>query len=104
MLCNILKNAFLYCEKETPDCTIQFNEEDFVITVEDKGLGIPEDEMSHLFQSFFRARNIVNLNIPGNGLGLVIAKRIADLHSGSIEIESEENVGTKVIMTLPINQ
>jgi PAS domain S-box-containing protein len=104
MLCNILKNAFLYCEKETPDCTIQFNKNDFVISVEDKGLGIPEDEMSHLFQSFFRARNIVNLNIPGNGLGVVIAKRIADIHNGTIIVESDVNVGTKGTMTLPIQQ
>ncbi|MGB0390060.1 MAG: PAS domain S-box protein [Salibacteraceae bacterium] len=97
---NICKNALIYSE-EGVDCKVRFLEESFEIEVSDKGVGIPEEEMPHLFTSFFRAKNIVNHNIPGNGLGLIISKRIADLHSGSIEISSKENEGTIVKVTIP---
>ena len=53
-----------------------------------------------MFDSFYRGSNADN--IPGTGLGLSIAKYFVDLHQGSIAIESELNVGTKVILTLPV--
>ena len=101
MVCNILKNAMLYSSEGNPKITISFNEENTVLKIEDKGLGIPENELKLLFTSFFRAQNIVNLNIPGNGLGLVIAKKIVDLHEGEIDVQSIENEGTEVMVTLP---
>ncbi len=101
MLLNVLKNALLYSENGPPKLLLEFASENIIITIKDKGLGIPKDEMPLLFTSFFRANNIVNLNIPGNGLGLVIAKKIMDLHHGTITIDSEENVGTEVTITLP---
>jgi signal transduction histidine kinase len=81
--------------------TITFRADDIHILLKDKGLGIPKDEMNLMFTSFFRAKNIVNLNIPGNGLGLVISKKIVDLHKGTIQLRSEENVGTEVEIILP---
>lgn len=101
LICNVLKNALLYSQDKDVECELVFEEEGFTVVISDHGMGIPEDEMSHLFTSFFRAKNIVNLNIPGNGLGLVIAKRIVDIHHGEIKIESEENVGTKVSIQIP---
>jgi signal transduction histidine kinase len=52
-----------------------------------------------LFDSFHRANNVGS--IPGTGLGLAIVKRAIDLHGGTIELESELNVGTTFIITLP---
>lgn len=104
LLWNVVKNAFLYSKEENPTCILNLNDTQYSIIISDKGLGIPKDEMTHLFTSFFRAKNILNLNIPGNGLGLVIAKRITDLHGGTISIESVENEGTTVVITIPNEQ
>ena len=101
LICNIFKNSLLYSTNEEIECEILFTEQGFEVVVEDKGLGIPQDDIKHLFTSFFRAKNIVNLNIPGNGLGLVISKRIVDLHHGEISLESEENLGTTVKIKFP---
>jgi signal transduction histidine kinase len=70
------------------------------IMVADTGIGIPEDEQGKLFQHFYRASNARREVTSGSGLGLVIARRIADLHCGSIVVESEENRGTKVTVEL----
>jgi len=101
MICNVLKNALIYSSEGNPKFTIEFNDENIQLSIKDNGLGIPENEIKQLFTSFFRAQNIVNLNIPGNGLGLVIAKKIVDLHNGEIEVHSVEDEGTEVKVTLP---
>ena len=62
------------------------------ITVQDEGMGISEEDKEHLFSSFFRGRNVVN--IQGTGLGLHIVKRYIDLLGGSIKLESELGKGT----------
>ena len=100
LIYNLCKNALLYSEKSIK-LEVDLKEKGFDIIVSDNGLGIPEDEQIHLFTSFFRAKNIVNLNIPGNGLGLTISERIVELHNGVIKIESKENQGTKVIVSIP---
>jgi PAS domain S-box-containing protein len=101
LMCNVLKNGLLYSNDSNVCCELVFEKDSFSVVITDEGIGIPEDEMGHLFTSFFRAKNIVNLNIPGNGLGLVIAKKIIDLHHGEIKIDSEVNVGTKVAVHIP---
>ncbi len=100
LIYNLCKNGLLYSEKAVK-LEVDLKETGFDITVSDKGLGIPEEEQVHLFTSFFRAKNIVNLNIPGNGLGLTISERIVELHNGVIKIESKENKGTKVFVSIP---
>jgi PAS domain S-box-containing protein len=99
---NLVSNAFKYSEKENPKVGLNFNKNSVTISVEDKGLGIPEGEREKLFQPFHRADNVAN--IQGTGLGLVIAKEYTELNGGHIEVESQENVGTKVLVTLPIRQ
>lgn len=71
------------------------------IAVADEGIGIAADEQVHLFSSFFRAANAVN--IQGTGLGLHIVKRYADLLSGDIKLSSELNKGTTVELIIPVN-
>ena len=100
LMFNVFKNALLYSENKVV-CELKFEPDSFSVEISDTGIGIPKEETSHLFTTFFRAKNIVNLNIPGNGLGLVISKKIANIHSGSIEVESVENEGTIVTVTIP---
>jgi signal transduction histidine kinase len=74
----------------------------WTIEVRDDGIGIPADELETTFLRFRRASNARDLQIPGTGLGLTIAKVVADLHSATIEVESIEGKGTTVRVQLPI--
>jgi signal transduction histidine kinase len=71
-----------------------------VISVRDEGIGIPEADREHLFSSFFRGKNA--LNIQGTGLGLHIVKRYVDLLGGSIDLQSELDKGTTITFTIPV--
>ena len=71
------------------------------IVVRDQGIGIPEADLPHIFDRFYRGRNVISL-IEGTGIGLSGAKQIVDQHGGSIEVESVEGHGTTVTVILPI--
>ena len=97
---NLISNAFKYSEKKNPEVIIEFTEKVVVIMVQDYGIGIPKKEIKNLFQPFYRALNVQAMQ--GTGLGLSIAKDYIELNGGTIEVESEINVGTQFIITLPI--
>ena len=71
-----------------------------LISIEDTGVGIPPDQVSHLFTRFFRARNVEGTT-PGTGLGLSIACQIIEMHGGEIRVESELDKGTIFTIQLP---
>jgi PAS domain S-box-containing protein len=71
------------------------------IAVQDQGIGISEEDQEHLFSSFFRGKNAIN--IQGTGLGLHIVKRYVDLMGGSVELKSKLEEGTTVLLTIPVN-
>ena len=70
-----------------------------VFTIQDRGIGIPEADLPTLFEAFHRASNVGE--IPGTGLGLVISKRCAELHGGSIHVKSTPGEGTTFTVRLP---
>ena len=70
------------------------------ISVTDKGIGISSDDQEHLFSSFFRGKNAIN--IQGTGLGLHIVRRYIDLLGGDVQVQSELNKGTTITFTIPI--
>jgi signal transduction histidine kinase len=70
----------------------------FVIS--DRGIGIHEEDLEHLFSAFHRGKNVGIL--PGTGLGLSIVKNCIDIHNGSITVNSKLNVGTEFTVTLPV--
>lgn len=72
------------------------------IAIEDSGSGIPPEHLDKLFNRFYRTDASRTLHSGGNGLGLAIVKSIIDLHQGSISIESQINIGTRVILKLPL--
>jgi PAS domain S-box-containing protein len=72
-----------------------------VITVADTGIGIPADELPHLFDRFFRASNAVQQGIKGTGLGLAITKAIVDAHGGTLTATAGPVAGTAFTLTLP---
>ncbi len=100
MLENLLDNAVKFTPPEgCIQVTTQAIEQGIQITINDSGIGIPEDDLPHLFQRFRRGHNTADY--PGSGLGLAIVKVIADKHHGEVMIHSSGS-GTCVMMQLPI--
>ncbi len=103
ILDNLISNALKYSEgKPAPEVTLEYENESFQVIVEDYGIGIPEDELNHLGESFFRAKNA--LNIPGTGLGLVLVDNFIQMHQGSARWDNKPTGGVKVILNFPQNQ
>lgn len=100
ILFNLITNAIKY-SKEDINCVFSYEEKGLVLTIEDRGIGIPEEDQKHLFTRFFRAGNVSN--IQGTGLGLNIVRRYVNLLKGAITFESKQEEGTTFIVTLPIN-
>jgi PAS domain S-box-containing protein len=97
---NLLTNAAKYSpERDEVLFSLQCSEEEAIISVQDRGIGIPEDDQQKLFEVFHRARNVGG--ISGTGLGLTIVKQAVDAHGGTISVESHENVGTTFTICLP---
>lgn len=71
------------------------------ITVEDKGIGITKKDLKQIFSPFYRAKDVVDSQIHGNGLGLSLVKQTVDAHHGKIEVESEIGKGSKFTIELP---
>jgi signal transduction histidine kinase len=78
---------------------VQREQEDTVFEVADTGIGIPAEEIPHLFGSFHRASNVGS--IQGTGLGLAIVKNAVDRHGGRIEVASRLGEGTRFTVRLP---
>src|ERR1044071_1952763 len=70
------------------------------LTITDTGIGIPAEDLSHLFERFHRGRNASNY--AGNGLGLAIVKAIITAHGGTITTQSEAGKGTQMLVSIPL--
>ena len=101
ILINLLSNAIKFSpEDSTIWLKIRNHANQLRLTVRDEGLGISEDDQQHLFSSFFRGKNVVN--IEGTGLGLHIVKRYTELLQGNIQLESKINEGTIITVIAPV--
>ena len=100
IMLNLISNAIKFSGegKKVWLCTNTINSV-LNISVRDQGLGIPEEDQPHLFSTFFRAKNVSN--IQGTGLGLPIVKRYVNLLGGDIHLNSELEKGTEVVISLP---
>ena len=103
ILINLISNAIKFSEEgKNIAIDAKTSNNKVVMAVSDEGIGIGKDDQEHLFTSFFRAANAVN--IQGTGLGLHIVKRYIDLLGGEVKLESELNKGTTITFSIPINE
>jgi PAS domain S-box-containing protein len=102
ILINLLTNASKYSPQGSP---IQFDLtchlESVVFRIQDQGIGIPPEDIPHLFDCFYRASNAGT--VQGTGLGLAIAKQCVDLHGGEITVDSFVGEDTTFTVTLPLS-
>ncbi|MCR8845710.1 HAMP domain-containing histidine kinase [Paenibacillus sp. SC116] len=97
----LLNNAVKYSSGDI-DVLVSADESHAHIVVKDCGVGIPEEDIPHLFERFYRVDKARHRETGGTGLGLSIAKQIVDAHDGTIEVESQESVGTSFIIHFPL--
>ena len=105
ILINLLANAVKYsgpgCGQSGSTATVRATctNRELTLVVQDQGVGIPKADQEHLFERFFRAKNVAN--IAGTGLGLHIVGRYVDLMGGSVALHGVLDQGTTVTLTLP---
>ncbi|MBU2645057.1 GAF domain-containing sensor histidine kinase [bacterium] len=105
MLENLISNAIRYTPTKGR-VTVEFMElqqKGIRILISDNGIGIPKASLPRVFEEFYRAKNAQELEEHGTGLGMSIAKEIVTQHGGKISLESEEGLGTLVVIQLPLN-
>lgn len=101
---NLLMNSIKYTpEKGNVKLIVKNASDHFICEVSDNGIGIPKEDLSKIFDEFYRASNVKHDINTGTGLGLSIVKQIITNHKGKIRVESKLGEGTKFIFTLPVN-
>jgi heavy metal sensor kinase len=102
LLLNLLDNAIKHSSPgQTVRMTLERDGGAPVLTVEDSGVGIPEQDIPHIFERFFRTDRSRSRQVPGSGLGLSISKWIVDAHGGSISVASKMGAGSVFTIHLP---
>lgn len=102
-LSNLVENAVKYnSEHGYVKVTLDADHQFFTVTIEDNGIGIPEDAREHIFERFYRVDKSHSQQIGGNGLGLAITRNAILVHRGGIRVESEEGKGTTFFVRIPL--
>ena len=99
IIVNLLDNACKFSVGKTVNATLDYNPENIHFKVSDQGIGISDDDLPHIFEPFYRARNAQT--ISGHGIGLSLISKIVKLHKGNISVYSTENIGTTIEVWLP---
>ncbi len=101
VMSNIFDNAIKYTTHGKITIGLTGDKENVEISVADTGQGIPEEDIPHLFQKFYRVDNAATRSIGGTGLGLYISSKIVELYRGRIWVESKLGKGSTFYMTFP---
>lgn len=103
-LSNLIENAVKYNNPEGwVHVSLNADHQNFYVTVEDNGMGIPEDSVDHIFERFYRVDKSHSREIGGTGLGLAIARSAVIMHRGAIKVHSREGEGTTFTVRIPLN-
>jgi signal transduction histidine kinase len=101
---NVLSNALKYSNPDGPPVRVVVDtvDDQVLVSFHDHGVGISKDDLAYVFEPFYRVDRSRSKDTGGYGIGLSLAKRIAEAHGGSIEIASELGEGTSVLVALPV--
>ena len=103
---NIIDNAVKYCGAGhwigiKANARATNHTQRIEITIADRGIGIPESDLPHIFEPFYRGREVVAAQVHGNGLGLSLVKNIVEAHGGTIAVSSVLGEGSSFTLSLP---
>jgi two-component system, sensor histidine kinase and response regulator len=101
IIANLISNAIKYSHSGT-EVRVKLDSVDSqcILSVQDHGIGIPEADQAHIFDSFQRGSNVEN--VSGTGLGLAIVRQAAEFHNAAISLESEVGIGTTFTVVIPM--
>lgn len=102
ILINLLENAIRYTEKGSVTVRLWIEEQKIKISIEDTGLGIPQEDLPYLFERFYRVEKSRSRATGGTGLGLSIVKSLVELQQGKIYVKSEVGRGTRFVLAFPV--
>ena len=98
---NLIENAIKYTPSGEVVVNITGNDKQISISVKDSGIGIPAEDIPHLFQKFYRVDNSDTREIGGTGLGLYLSRRLAEAMSGNLRVESKYKEGSTFYLEIP---
>lgn len=101
VVANLVENAIKYTKEGTVSVDIGGDEKQVEISIQDTGIGIPAEDLSHLFQKFYRVDNSDTREIGGTGLGLFLCRRLVEVMEGRIWAESQHGQGSTFFVSLP---
>ena len=101
VLNNLIDNAIKYTKAGTVQVNVTGDTDSVEVTVRDSGIGIPREDIPHLFQKFYRVDNTDTREIGGTGLGLYLSRRLVELMNGKIWVESEYGHGSVFTISVP---
>lgn len=105
VITNVITNAIKYTPQNGTILVTTIHVFDSItIKIKDTGIGIPQKDLEHIFERFYRVDKARSREMGGTGLGLAIAKEIVEAHKGTISIKSKPNSGTEVMIKLPTNK
>jgi signal transduction histidine kinase len=81
---------------------MQADDDWFTVAIADEGVGIPPDDLPHIFERFYRAGNVSSTHTAGMGVGLYLVREIVNLHGGDISVTSQLGVGSTFTIALPV--
>jgi len=101
VLTNLVDNAIKYTEEGNVTLGLHTEEKEIIISIQDTGQGIPQEDIQHLFQKFYRVDNSATRQIGGTGLGLFISRKIVELYNGRVWAESNLGQGSTFFVAIP---
>lgn len=101
---NLLSNAFKFTFAGEIEISLSKVGESAELTVRDSGTGIPEQDLPHLFERFYRVKGAQGRSFEGSGIGLALVQELAKLHGGSARVQSELNRGSTFTVTIPFGK
>lgn len=101
---NLLSNALKFTFQGEIEVSVRRVEGSAELAVRDTGTGIPEQDLPHLFERFYRVKGAQGRTFEGSGIGLALVQELAKLHGGTVRVESKEGQGSTFIVSLPLGK